>query len=349
MSGTGSSSAEPFDHAGDMEAPDPPACNADFEAVAEAIRGQVRLAGHLRVSHGLYLPLRAGLAPGRELHRQLKAWQLVLPDDAVFTHVTAARLRGWQLPKLPEHVPIFAAAHGDPARPQRPGLICSRLVRPTEADIVSGLPVDKPEEILLRAGRDFGVLDLTIMLDSARRAGDIDERRMKLVLDSGRPGVRMLKAAWSLSDDRADSGGETTLRIFDVVLDVQVEPQAELFDARGNFVGRVDLLIVGTNEAQEYVGEVHRGKERHKVDLRRERGLTGASYRIRGYTLDDILNYPITVMHEIDRLLGRPHRMSRVRRWQRLVENSMYGERGRERVLNRWRRVNGLIDWSRTA
>jgi hypothetical protein len=54
-------------------------------------------------------------------------------------------------------------------------------------------------------------------------------------------------------------------------------------------------------------------------------------------------------MHELDRLLGRPHRLARVRRWQRLVGNSLYGERGRERVMNRWARVNGIIDWSRTA
>jgi hypothetical protein len=114
-------------------------------------------------------------------------------------------------------------------------------------------------------------------------------------------------------------------------------------------IGHADLLIVGTRELQEYDGEGHRDKEQHRVDLRRDRGLSEASYRRHGYTLDDLLNYPTTLMHEIDRLLERKHRMSRVRRWQRLVENSMYSDRGRERVLNRWRRVNSFIDWSRTA
>ena len=99
----------------------------------------------------------------------------------------------------------------------------------------------------------------------------------------------------------------------------------------------------------EYDGDVHRPKVQHRIDLRRDRALVGADYTRRGYTLDDLLNYPMVAMQELDRQLGRPTRMRRLREWQRLVENSLYGARGRERVLNRWRRVNGIVDWSETA
>jgi hypothetical protein len=326
-----------------------PPSTDDAEPAPEAIRGEVRLAGHRRVSHGLFLPLRSGLSSKDEFLRDLRAWQRVLPEGTVFTHITGAKLRGWPLPKLPEQVPVFAAAEGDPARPQRPGLIFSRLVRAAEPDLSDGIPVDKPEEILLRAARDFGLLDLVILVDSARRAGDIDERRMQNVLATSRPGVRMLRMAWSLSDARADSAGETILRLFHVVIEVPVEPQAELIGEEGQVIGHADLLIVGTRELQEYDGECHRDHRQHRKDLRRERGLSGSSYHRHGYVLDDLLNFPATLMHEIDRMLGRPHRMARVRRWQRLVQNSMYAETGRERVLNRWRRVNGIIDWSKPA
>jgi hypothetical protein len=54
-------------------------------------------------------------------------------------------------------------------------------------------------------------------------------------------------------------------------------------------------------------------------------------------------------MHEIDRALGRRHVASRLRRWRRLVDNSVYSEAGRQRVMNRWRRQNGIMDWSQTA
>jgi hypothetical protein len=321
----------------------------DARAGTDAIRGEVRLAGHRRLSHGLYLPLHPGVPPDEEYLRELNALRLLLPPGAVFTHVTGARLRGWQLPKLPEQVPVFAAVEGDPSCPRRAALLCSRLVRPAVTEMVRGVPVDAPEELLLRAARDLGLLDLVIMLDSARRRGDIDDQRMADLLASRRPGVRLLRQAWSLSDGRAESAGETLLRIFHHVIEVPVEPQAVLVDEHGNVVGRADLLIVGTWRLQEYDGDVHRDRVQHRNDLRRDRGLGATAYRRQGYTLDDLLNHPATVMHEIDRMLQRPHRMARVRRWQSLVEDSLYSERGRERVLNRWRRVADLVDRGETA
>jgi len=320
-------------------------------SAADPIRGEIRLTGHRRVSHGLFLPLVPGLSPEQEFLRDLRAWQLVLPDDAAFTHLTAARVLGWQLPQLPprEQVPVFTATTGDGPRPRRPGLVCSRLVRPANAAVVSGVPIDTPEEVILRAARDLGALDLTIMLDSARRLGHLSPQRVQAVLESSRPGVRMFKLAWGLSDPRSESGPETVLRIFHRALDVPVEPQAVLTDGSGRIIGCADLRILGTNDLAEYDGDVHRNKEQQRVDLRRERGLNASPYRRYGYTLDDLLNHPLTAMHEIDRRLGRPHRISRLRRWQRLVDNSLYSPRGRERILNRWRRVGGIIDWSRTA
>lgn len=319
------------------------ACSDDFP-----IRGEIRQVGFRRVSHGLFLPVRTGLEPEQEFRRDLKAWLLVLPAEATFTHVTAARLAGWQLPNLPDDVPVFAAVAGDESRPRRPGLICSRLVRPHQPGDV-GLPIDRPEEILLRAARDLGLLDLVIMVDSARHLGHIDDGRMKAVLASRRPGVRVLREAWNLSDARAESGPETVLRMFHVAIDVEVEPQPVLTDARGQVVGRADLLVTGTNRLHEYDGAGHREGTQHQTDLRRERGLAGSDYERRGFTLDDLLNHAFVVMHEMDRDLGRPHKLGRLTRWRRLVENSMYSPVGRERVLNRWRRLMGLRDWSRTA
>lgn len=329
--------------------PEVSARDEEDDAPSDAIRGEVRLAGHKRVSHGLFLPLRSGRSTDDEFRRELKAWLLVLPEGAVFTHVTAARILGWTLPKLPVAIPVFAAVQGNPSRPQRPGLICSRLVRETKRALVAGVPLDTGEEILLRAARDLSALDLTILVDSARHAGHIDERRMKAILESGRPGVRMLRLAWQLSDERAESAGETLLRIFMVAMEIPVEHQVTLFDDHGNVVGRADLLITGTNDLAEYDGEVHLDKAQHRRDLRRDRGLTISAYRRHGYTLDDLLNHPSTVMHELDRMVGRPHRMARVRRWQKLVENSLYSPRGRQRVLNRWRRLDSIMDWSSTA
>jgi hypothetical protein len=322
---------------------------ADEQDTELPIRGEVRAVGYRRVSHGLYLRLTPGLSADKEFMRDLTAWLKVLPEGAVFTHVTAARLLGWQLPSLPEQVPVFAAVEADDNRPRRSGLICSRLVRPTRPVVAHTLPVEEPEEILLRAARDMGMIDLVIMIDSARRQEVVNEKRLLALLATRRPGVRPLRMAWSLSDPRADSGPESVLRLFHDCIDVPVEPQAKLYDESGNLVGQADLLVTGTAFLHEYDGAGHRAKGQQRTDLRRGRGLSGTKYVRNGFTLDDLLNHPLVTMHEIDRLLERPHKMARIWRWRRMVENSLYSPVGRERVLNRWRRVNGIVEWSRTA
>ncbi|MQW75163.1 hypothetical protein GHK92_04695 [Nocardioides sp. dk4132] len=319
----------------------------------EVVRGQMRLTSFRRVSHGLYLRKTDGLDDEAEFLRELRAWCQVLPPGAVYTHLTAARLRGWQLPAVPAQVPVFAAVHGAERRPRRPGLICSRLVEPATAaapvEIRHGLPVDAAEEILLRAARDLGVLDLVIMIDSALAAGDLDPERMLGILASGRPGVRMARRAYELATALCDSAGETVLRLFHQQMDVMVEPQVDLYDAAGTFIGRADLLVPAIGAVHEYDGAVHREPSQHRSDLRRERGWSGTGYQRRGFVLDDLLNHPLVVMHELDRALDRPHDVRRVERWRRLVANSLYDEQGRSRTLNRWRRAMGFNDWARTA
>jgi hypothetical protein len=314
------------------------------------IRGQRRQKGFRRVSHGLFLSVRDDRSPDEEFRRDLRALLLVLPDDAVYTHLTGARLRGWTLPKLPEQVPVFAAVDGDQSRPRRPGLICSRLRRTTERrETRDGLPVDSAEEILLRCARDLGHIDLVILVVSALRAGDIDKLAMKQLLASRRPGVIALRAAWAAANPKLESPGEVILFLFHRAIDVPVEPQVSIFDEQGRLLGVADLLVLGTKDLHEYDGEVHRGKVQHRNDLRRDRGWSGTDYVRRGFTLDDLLNHSLTVMHEVDRALGRPHDLRRHERWRALVENSLYFETGRERILNRWHREMGVVDWSRTT
>lgn len=313
-----------------------------------ALRGEVRALGHQRVSHGLYRPESPELDSRANFLRDLSALLLVLPEGAVFTHVTAARLLEWQLPALPEQVPHFAAVRGD-LRPRRPGLICSRLTRDAAAGSVEGLPIDHPAEILLRAARDLGDVDLALMVDSAVRLGHVDEAAMRDVLASRRPGTRRLRWVWEGRDPLAESAGETLLRKFHDVMEVPTVSQVEVRDDQGRFVCRADLIVVGTLNIHEYDGAVHRDGLVHKRDLRRERALASTAYVRRGYTLDDLLNHSATVMHELDRVLGRAHQTERLRKWRALIDDSLYSDTGRARVMNRWYRSTNPVDWARTA
>ena len=313
------------------------------------IRGEIRLKGWRRVSHGLFVLEEEGLGPDEEFRRDLQAWLLVLPAGAVFTHLTAAVLLGWRQPKLPEQLPVFAAVRGDVSRPRRPGLICSRLTSAATPGTCWGLPVDRPEEILLRCARDLGLLDLTVLVESALALGHLDADRMAAILDSRRPGVVRLREAWRRACPKSESAGESLLHLFHDVIGVKVEAQVELFDDEGTFLGRGDLGVVGTRFVHEYDGAVHRDAAQHRADLRRERGWDGNGYVRKGFTLDDLLNHAAVTMHEVDRALGRPHDPRRLETWRALVAESLYSEIGRQRIMNRWHRSMGARTWVAAA
>ena len=276
--------------------------------------------------------------------RDLAAWRLVLPPDAVFTHLTAAELYGWWLPKLPAEVPVFAATTAE-TRPRRAGLICSRLGRVAEGVTRQGLPVDAPGAVLLRAAWDLAVLDLVPMIDSALGMGDVTSAELEELAHSGLPGSRRLRAALALSDSRSESAWETILRVFHHVADVPVEPQVTVHDSEGRFVARADLIVVATGDLHEYDGAVHDAAPQRVRDLRRSRRLNEVGRVRRGFTASDLVTNPAVTMQELDRVVGRPHDPRRVDAWLTYLNESCLRETGRRRLQIRWRTAR---HWSQT-
>ena len=80
----------------------------------DVVRGRVRRTGWSSVTHGVHA---AGVEP--DLARQLRGWSLVLPETAVFTHLTGAALRGWWLPEPVPH-PVFTAVDERERHPREP-------------------------------------------------------------------------------------------------------------------------------------------------------------------------------------------------------------------------------------
>jgi hypothetical protein len=188
------------------------------------------------------------------------------------------------------------------------------------------------------------------MLDSALRLGHVHSDQLDEYAFSRRPGSRRLRQAVRLSDPRSESAWETLLRLFHVAVDIGVEPQFEVYDDAGRFAGRVDLWLKGTSSAHEYDGEEHEKAARRKSDLRRARRLLDAGVARRGYVADDLLNHPRTMLQEMDRELGRPHRPARLRKWYAWLRESSYSVAGRRRLQNRWLKVNRAgADWGQTA
>jgi hypothetical protein len=108
------------------------------------VRGRMRLQDWERMSHGLYVPK----TPPRSLVDDLRAWSLVVPSTAAFTHLTAAELNGWWLPDAPPH-PVFAAMRRTDPRPRPSGLYVCRHPNPYPMRITAdGLKITRWEELL---------------------------------------------------------------------------------------------------------------------------------------------------------------------------------------------------------
>ena len=279
--------------------------------------------GWVRLGHGLHVPASAaGLA------ERLREWSRVVPDSAVFTHLTAAELRGWWLPApAPGPAPVRIAVGEDERHPQRSGLVVTRLAEPPEIVLVSGLRVATAAETLLAVARDVGLLDLVALGDSALRRGECTLEELRAAAGRRRRGAPRLRTVIPLLDARSESPWESIMRVLFRAADLEVEPQRVIHDSGGRFVARADLWLVGTRRIAEYDGEVHRDQATHRRDLDRDRRLAEAGWQRYGYTAVDLLQGGGGVIASADALLGRSWDPRRLQRWRALVQDSSYGRK----------------------
>jgi len=298
----------------------------------DVVVGRRRGAGWVRVSRGLHR--RAGATdPSRA---DLIAWQTVLPDEAAFSALTAAALRGWDLPPLPDDLPVCAAMPYGATAPVRPGqLRVTRHRLPPPHDVLGGVRVTTAAETLLTCAPLLSLLDLVVLVDSALRVSDIELLELNLVCRLHRRGVGRLRQAVALADPEADSVMETLLRVLYVVCGLDVETQHTVRAADGTFVARGDLWLRGTRTLADYDGAVHADRMQQRTDRRRDRRITDADWIRRAYTDDDLLRRPVSILREGDAAVGRPHDPQRIRAWTALFRESCWTAAGRAELARR--------------
>ncbi len=259
---------------------------------------------------------------------RLSAWQLALPEGAVFTSLTAAALRGWWLPATPAPLVQIAVGERD-SHPQRRGLRVFRLQDRPDRELVYGLPVAAAAETLLAAATELAVLDLVPLADSALRSGACTLDEVRAMAATRRRGAPALRRVLLQLDARSESPWESIMRVLHRAAGIEVEPQYVIRDDGGRFVARADLWLVGTRRIHEYDGEVHRDAATHRRDLSRDRRLTDTGWQRHGYTATEVLHGAGPILASVDALLGRTWDPERLARWRLLVAESSYGRQNR--------------------
>lgn len=294
--------------------------------------GRRRGSSWVRVTRGLHR--RADVDDPRLA--DLLAWQELLPPEAAVAALTAAEHRGWDLPPLPDDLPVCMAMPYGVTAPVRPGrLRTTRHRLPPPYETLRGLRTTTAAETLLTCAPLLSLLDLVVLVDSALRAGDLELLELHLICRLHRRGIGRLRRAVALADPDSESVMETLLRVLHVVCGLEVESQYVVRTAGGDFVARADLWLVGTRTLPEFDGAVHADRAQQRVDRRRDRRLADEKWVRRGYTDDDLLRRAVTILRDGDAAVRRIHEPRRIRAWTSLFRESAFTPVGRDELARR--------------
>lgn len=291
-------------------------------------------------SHAYAQPVNGASLPAAQrddLAAVCRAVALVLPDDAVFTHLTAARLRGWWLPDVA--APLIACSDSDAAHQDRRGVYVRRCaIPPWHREARDDVPIASAAWTIVELAEHLSLVDLVIAIDSALFRGHVTTQQIWATLVPGRRGVRTLRRALSLSCDASESPWETILRLVHVLSGVEVDPQLVIENRAGVAIARADLRIRGTRRLAEYDGADHRDRDQHQRDLRRDKHLAREGWARFGYVATEIINDAPRIVRDADAALNRPHDPTRVHGWMSEARLSSLYLAGREALTRRLRR-----------
>jgi very-short-patch-repair endonuclease len=237
---------------------------------------------------------------------------LVLPPHGVICHCSAAwayKIDAFQPRDRFLLTPQCMVPHGA-VRPRYQGVICIRGYLPDEdITILNGLPVTTPGRTtvdLLRSLRRPYALSVAdaMVREELVTVAELSRRIRRL---KGYPGIRQARDLLRLIDGRAESPGESWLRLRLVDAGFPFpRPQYEVIDHRGRVIARLDLAYPGIQLAMEYDGRAYHSHEQdRKHDAERRDLLTDAyGWRVEPATKEDVLGPDPAFEMRIGKYLG---------------------------------------------
>ncbi|MEU9507518.1 DUF559 domain-containing protein [Micromonospora sp. NPDC048170] len=262
-------------------------------AVADGLLTRAMLRGPAwrRLLPDVYVHRDALRAPDHRLWCDAVA--LLLPTGAAIAGASAAYL--WGVDLLARDAPVSVLLPRSARLRPHPRLGVTRSNLP-ESDLArfGGLPVTTPLRTAFDLGRQAPRDEALVAVDALlhRRVLKLPALSAYANIRRRWPGLPLLREVLALAEPLSESPMETRLRL--LLLDAGLPPpvaQHDVLDARGRFVGRVDLAWPALRVAVEYDGDHHRERVHFRQDVARLNALRAAGWIVLRFTADDVLRH----------------------------------------------------------
>lgn len=246
----------------------------------------VRRGALLRVRSGVYAPTAwwSRLGPQEHLRQMHVALFLRAATPPVFGHASAALLHGFHL-LHPPSAPHVVAPPGQGSRNNRTCVHHWAELAPEEVVSVDGLLVTSGPRTVVDCAATLPAAEALVIADSALHDGtDLATVLQCLARRRGRPGCRKAARVLDLADGRAESPGETLLRLVLVRTslprpELQVVVQTPHGQYRGDLGWRDHRLLLEFDGDVKYFA--HGPTDRALVaERKREKDLINAGWRV---------------------------------------------------------------------
>lgn len=238
----------------------------------------------------------------RDLRFMLRADQLVLPVDAVVSHVTGLQLYG-------VNVGTSEVRHwstNQPLRRRSPAIVLHRRQAMLHATSLDEIPVLTAPRCLVDAAISLSHRDIVRVADALIDAGTTTpETFAAFVWSRHLHGVRRSRANASRARERVKSFRETDLRLLLAVTGLpDAEVNSDIFDDHGVFLGCGDLVLHRWRIVIEYDGWYHeRSAAQRRKDIVRREGLEAEGWLVVVIVSGD-LDHPAGLIGRVWRALA---------------------------------------------
>jgi G:T-mismatch repair DNA endonuclease (very short patch repair protein) len=262
--------------------------------------GALRSSAWRRLYRGVYADARLPDSVGL----RIRGASLIAPSAGVFTGRTAAYLHGAiDLADLRTPVEISVPA-GTSFGPVAGLRIRHVDLHPTEIMTVAGRRCTTALATTLAIARTELPQTSVAALDVMLRRGLVNGRELRTAAEAlvGR-GARRTRLAVGLSDPRAESQPESTLRVLLALAGIVTVPQYIVRDGGRRFVARVDLALPDLKVAIEYDGAWHGDAPQLTRDRRRMNALASAGWKVLFVTAADMRD-PVALVRKVRAFLA---------------------------------------------